>query len=110
MPGYIVAENRNFAGSCSPSQFFRIVSSYSKKPISHNLSASSMTTNCRSFSLNYSVIYASFKGDAIKISVDETSFSYYSCVLGKRAFLRNLMRAVYLALSLPAPLKIRNSL
>jgi len=110
MPGYIVAENKNFAGS-TPLQFFKMDSNCSRKPISQSLSASSITRNSRSSNLNFSVNYASFNGLAIRISVDDYNFLNVSKSLGKRALRRNFTLGVNLELSeVPAPLKIRNSL
>ncbi len=53
---------------------------------------------------------ASLSGEAIKISVVETSFSNYSWVVGKSAFLKNLTLGVLTDEEDPAPLNIKNSL
>ena len=105
--GCIVAENRNLHSLCSVLCCLRMVSIYSKKPISNILSASSMTMNSKKSKGCCWHNSASFKGVDINISVDWTSCLNYSSFLGNKLFLRNLTLG---AVWDPMALNMRNSL
>ena len=76
--GCIVAENINLQILWLSLQDPKIVSTYSRNPISNILSASSTTRNSKFYNEYFSQIYANFKGVDIKISVDFTKLSNYS--------------------------------